>query len=90
MCFEVTSIIVIVSFRSPTPCRQSLDTCRALNSKVSKVSDDRILASPVPWGHILCGNEGSRLAVGVGGEGGSIVGTRAIAYLSGAKGSGCP
>lgn len=74
---EVTSIIVIVSIRSLTPPRQSLDTCRGHSSKVMKVSNDRVSASEVAQGQILCGNEGRRRA----GE---------VAFLSGAKCSECP
>jgi hypothetical protein len=42
---EVTSIIMMVSIRSLTPSRQSLDTYKGQNSKVTEVSNDRISAS---------------------------------------------
>lgn len=39
---EVTSIIVMVSVRSLTPPRGSLDTCRGQSSKVKEISKDGI------------------------------------------------
>ena len=75
---EITSGIVMLSVRSLTPPRQSLDTCGGQSSKVKEISKDRLseqVKSPTVR-FFVARKEGGEAAN--------------IACLSGAKCAECP
>ena len=74
--FEITAPVVMVSVRSLTPPRQSLDTCGEQSSKVKEISKDRI-SEQVKSPRVRCS-----VARKEGGEAGNIACRRSASVRS--------